>query len=477
MSTLPSVRLRHLRSQPAPSGALCVLAWLNAQRRCRWNFALEYAVACANERKLPLVVVETLHVDQPWACDRFHRFVMDGMDDNAAVCRQQRVTYLGHVETTPGSALDLLETLSTHASLLVGDAHPTGGLRELWQRLLPRLRCAVDQVDGNGLIPLAASDKEAPTAYVFRRFAQRVLPGHLDRFPVAEPLKALQNRSIPTLPDLSRWQRSDDLSRLPIDHAVPPVALRGGARAAETRLTDFLAQRLARYPERNDPAVDSASGFSPYLRYGHLSAHQVVAKLLISCGWSKDRLGPKATGKREGWWGAPPAVEAFLDQIVVWRELGYHFCQHRPDHATYPSLPAWARATLAAHAGDRREHLYTREQFTAAETHDPLWNAAQRQLRRDGVIHNYLRMIWGKKILEWSASPEEAFATMIALNDRWALDGSDPNSYSGIGWCLGRFDRPWAPQRPVFGSIRFMSSANTARKFDVDGYLERYRQL
>ncbi len=167
-------------------------------------------------------------------------------------------------------------------------------------------------------------------------------------------------------------------------------------------------------------------------------------------------------------------MEAFLDQIVVWRELGYHFCHHRPDHGTYTALPAWARGTLDAHRHDRREHRYDRDAFEAAATHDALWNAAQNQLRREGIIHNYLRMLWGKKVLEWSASPEEALATLVHLNDRWALDGCDPNSYSGIGWCLGLFDRPWAPQRPVFGSVRFMSSANTARKFDVDGYLARY---
>jgi deoxyribodipyrimidine photo-lyase len=168
------------------------------------------------------------------------------------------------------------------------------------------------------------------------------------------------------------------------------------------------------------------------------------------------------------------AAEAFCDQLVTWRELGFNFCARREDHLSYGSLPEWARRTLEAHAGDVRAPRYTREQLEQAATGDPLWNAAQRQLVREGRIHTYLRMLWGKKILEWSASPPEALETLIALNDRWALDGRDPNSDSGIGWVLGRYDRPWAPERPIFGTVRYMSSANTARKYRVRGYLERY---
>ncbi len=168
------------------------------------------------------------------------------------------------------------------------------------------------------------------------------------------------------------------------------------------------------------------------------------------------------------------SAEAFLDQLVTWRELGYNMCVHRPDYDRYESLPDWARATLELHAPDRRDPTYTLDQFAAAETHDPVWNAAQRQLVRDGALHNYLRMLWGKKILEWTESPREALDVMIELNNRYALDGRDPNSYSGIFWMLGRYDRAWGPERPIFGKIRYMSSDSTIRKLKMKQYLERY---
>ena len=167
-------------------------------------------------------------------------------------------------------------------------------------------------------------------------------------------------------------------------------------------------------------------------------------------------------------------AEAFLDQLVTWRELGFVFCRYVEGYARFETLPDWARATLEKHARDPREHVYELADLEAARTHDELWNAAQRELREEGRIHNYLRMLWGKKILEWTRSPREALEIAIRLNDRYALDGRDPNSYSGILWCFGRFDRPWAPERPIFGSVRFMSSANTARKLDVGAYLARH---
>lgn len=170
-------------------------------------------------------------------------------------------------------------------------------------------------------------------------------------------------------------------------------------------------------------------------------------------------------------------AEAFLDQVVTWREVGFNMAWHRADHDRYESLPGWARQTLREHAGDRRQHLYGIEELENARTHDGLWNAAQRQLVREGRMHNYLRMLWGKKILEWSVSPQEAMRAMIHLNDKYALDGRDPNSYNGIGWVLGRYDRAWGPERPVFGKIRYMSSDNTRRKLPVEEYLGRYGRL
>jgi deoxyribodipyrimidine photo-lyase len=264
------------------------------------------------------------------------------------------------------------------------------------------------------------------------------------------------------------------LSALPIDHSVPPAQLPGGSTAAGAALDRFLSTGLPSYGQRNDVERDVTSGLSPYLHFGHLSSHAVVDAVLKREGWLGVLTRPPS-GAREGWWGVGPAAEAFLDQVVTWRELGFNTCATRPhDYDRYESLPAWARTTLAAHAGDERAHVYPFEVLEAGRTHDPLWNAAQGQLVREGRIHNYLRMLWGKKVLEWSATPEQALATLIELNNKYALDGRDPNSYSGIFWTFGRYDRPWPPERPIFGTVRYMSSANTAKKMKVKGYIERY---
>jgi deoxyribodipyrimidine photo-lyase len=213
------------------------------------------------------------------------------------------------------------------------------------------------------------------------------------------------------------------------------------------------------------------------LHFGHISPHEVFAAVGEHESWSSERwmaLRHAQGGRREGWWRMQPPAEAFLDQLITWRELGYNFCTHRGDFDRYESLPAWAQATLDAHARDPRPVIYSLEELAAAATHDPLWNAAQRQLVRQGRMHNYLRMLWGKKILEWSASPRQALDSMVELNNRYALDGRDPNSYSGIGWVLGRYDRPWGPRRPIFGTVRYMSSASTLRKLKLQEYLREF---
>jgi deoxyribodipyrimidine photo-lyase len=195
--------------------------------------------------------------------------------------------------------------------------------------------------------------------------------------------------------------------------------------------------------------------------------------------WTPEELRVHQRGKREGYFCDDADANAFLDQALTWRDVGqqWHWSRRRDVESLVTALPPWAFATLQAHVGDRRPHLYTREQLEAGETHDALWNAAQRELVATGTIHNYLRMLWGKKVLEWSASPAEAYRTLEQLNNKYALDGRDPNSYSGILWCFGAFDRPWAPERPVFGSVRYMSSENTARKFKLGPYLDWVARL
>ena len=340
-------------------------------------------------------------------------------------------------------------------------------------------------MDSNGLLPLRAADRDFTAAYHFRRHLQKTLPEHLAHFPEEDPLILPLPPRLAGLPkEIARrwpaadpeWLRTGGLDSLPIDHEVPPVPqVRGGEAAAGNVLSRFLDERLPSYGEgRNDPADDVTSGLSPYLHFGQISIHQVFAALAEHERWSPERLAHTTSGAREGWWGMGPAAEKFLDEAVTWREVGYNLASHRADSERYESLPDWAQATLAKHEADPRPELYARAEFEAGATHDEVWNAAQGQLREEGRIHNYLRMLWGKKVLHWSDTPREALATLVELNNRWALDGRDPNSYSGIFWCFGRYDRPWAPERPIFGTVRYMSTDSTRRKFRLNDYVARY---
>jgi deoxyribodipyrimidine photo-lyase len=455
-----------------------------ASRRTTWNHGLDRAIAWARSLGRPLLAFEPLRVAYPWASARLHRFVIDGMADNARAFARAGVTYYPYVEPSPGAGKGLLAALAAEAAVVVTDDYPAFMLPRMVEAAREQVHTRFERVDGNGLLPIRLAQDAFPTAYAFRRHVQRHLPAHIAAAPLADPLQGAADLRGATIPGrvASRWPAADivalrtpsGLARLPIDHAVGPTTRHGGPVAAHRALERFLEVGLPRYAEkRNDVTEDVTSGLSPYLHFGHISSHEVVARVLQREGWLGD-LSRTPTGAREGWWGASAPAEAFLDQVVTWRELGFNTCALRPDYDRYESLPAWALKTLARHAGDEREHVYDQTLFERGSTHDPLWNAAQGELVREGRIHNYLRMLWGKKILEWSPSPEDALAVMIELNNKYALDGRDPNSYSGIFWTLGRYDRPWGPERPVFGTIRYMSSANTARKMRVAAYIERY---
>lgn len=457
-----------------------------AARRLHYNFALDRAVELSLDLRKPLLILEALRCNYPWACDRFHRFVLDGMADNAATAARHRVLYYPYLETAAGAGEGLLETLAADACAVVTDDFPGFFFPRMVAAAARKLAVRFEAVDSNGLLPLRAASGAFPTAYAFRRFLQKVLPPHLTDPPCSDPLARSSFLPPPSLAEslCLRWPvveakrlRLDPafLRRLPIDHSVCCVETQGGHSTARVRLLEFFRHKLRHYGEqRNDPGADATSGLSPYLHFGHMSAHEIFAQVVRREKWTPEKLALRATGSREGWWNMSPATEAFLDELITWRELGYNFSAHRTDCDLYESLPDWAQQTLKKHARDERPHLYTSAQFERAQTHDPLWNAAQTQLVREGRIHNYLRMLWGKKILEWSRSPQEAAQLMIHLNNKYALDGRDPNSYSGIFWCFGRYDRPWGPERPVFGTVRYMSSENTARKFSVKRYLQDY---
>jgi deoxyribodipyrimidine photo-lyase len=485
-STVPPIRVQAVNDRPVnPKGAF-VLYWMIAYRRTRWNFALQRAVDWARHLEKPLVILEALRVGYPWASDRLHRFILDGMADNGERLSRKTVLYYPYLEPQPGAGKGLLAALAGRACVLVTDDFPAFFLPGMVAAAARNMPVRLEKVDSNGLLPMRAASQVFPTAFAFRRFLQKHLPGHLLDLPRENPLKGMKLPWPHELPAgiRKRWPAaspdalkglSDGLSSLPIDHRVEVVTQQGGSAKARQALRIFLDERLPDYAEkRNQPEVEVTSGLSPYLHFGHISVHEIFHTLMEREGWFPDRLSDKAAGSRSGWWGMSVPAEAFLDELITWRELGFNLCWQREDYDRFESLPSWALSTLKAHERDERPYTYTLEEFERAGTHDSLWNAAQMQLRREGRIHNYLRMLWGKKILEWSPTPRHALEFMLDLNNKYALDGRDPNSYSGIFWVLGRYDRPWAPERSVFGTIRYMSSQNTVRKLSVKGYIRRY---
>jgi deoxyribodipyrimidine photo-lyase len=487
IAPVPALRVTTCNERPLrPSGSF-VLYWMIAQRRTRWNFGLQHAVRRAQELGKPLLVLEALRCDYRWASDRLHRFVLDGMAENAERFEQAGIRYLPYVEGERGAGRGLLEALAERAALVVTDEFPCFFLPHMVAAAARKISVRLEQVDANGILPLRAASRAYPSAALFRRHLQKVGREHLAEFPLENPLARAKDVGGAPLPRevAQRWKSAlrelllgsaAALAELPIDHAVPPCELRGGSAAGEARLAQFLDAKLGRYREdRNHPDAAGASGLSPYLHFGHVGIHEVVHRVLQREAWTAERLLPKPNGAREGWWGLSPEAESFLDEAITWREVGYGFCFHRAaDYDRFESLPDWARATLQTHATDPREELYSRRELEEARTHDEIWNAAQRELRREGRMHNYLRMLWGKKILQWTKDPEEALRLLIELNNRWALDGRNPNSYSGIFWTLGRFDRPWGPERPIFGTVRYMTSDSTRKKLHLRRYLDTY---
>ena len=483
------IRITHGNQKAVDPEGRFVLYWMTAYRRMAWNYALDRAVEIASHLRKPLLIVETLSCGGRWTSDRRHAFVLRGMGENAADCKNAATNglrYYPYVEKRRGEAVELIAALAEHAAAIVVDEYPIKEFEADTAKVAGRVAVRIESVDSNGLLPLWAADKVFTTAHALRRFLQRALPDYLLDMPQSEPLKRLDLPTFRGLPrDIGRrWPRASSkmtaadpasLRCLPIDHNVPVARMPGGSRAAAAKLKQFIKNKLPSYPDdRNHPAVDGTSGLSSYLHFGYISVHEIFTKIAANEHWSPTDLADTTTGSREGWWGMSPAAEAFLDELVTWREVGFNMCARCDDYDQYESLPDWAKTTLAEHSADPRQYVYSLDKLERAATHDPLWNAAQTQLVREGRMHNYMRMLWGKKILQWSDSPREAMDVMIELNNKYALDGQDPNSYSGIFWVLGRYDRAWGPERPIFGKIRYMSSASTVRKLRMGSYVENY---
>ena len=488
MTQTPAVRIRDLNNHPIRHDGQFVVYWMTAYRRLSSNFALQRAAELARMHHKPLLIVEALRLDYPWASRRLHTFVLQGMRDNYDHTKRHLHCYVPFVETFAGQGQGMMEWLATQAATIVTDDFPCFFLPRMINAVARRINVKMEAVDSNGLFPMHVADTEFPTAFAFRRYLQKTLSVYLPVMPEQEPLAdpEIPRLASPPAELTSRWPSADPslldceaaaLDLLPIDQFVKEAAMTGGPNAARKQLDNFLETRMCRYAsDRNQPDEDASSGLSPYLHFGHISAHEIFLQLAKQEDWSINNLAdPKKTrGSRAGWWGMSENAESFLDELVTWRELGFNMCSRRDDFDRYESLPEWAQTTLRIHESDARPVVYSFDQMRNSETHDQLWNAAQHQLTTTGRMHNYLRMLWGKKILQWSETPREALDTMIELNNRFAVDGRNPNSYSGIFWVLGRYDRAWGPERPIFGKIRYMTSENTARKLHLSKYLQQF---
>jgi photolyase PhrII len=417
------------------------------------NPALDVALTLANARGVPLLVYHALSERYPYASDRHHTFILQGARDAMRELRARRVPYAFHLER-PGHRGPHLRTLAEKAVAVVTEDFPVAPLRA-WTEALAK-DVLVVAVDTACVVPTKLVARAYERAFAYEK-ATRGLRAERLRLPWVdvEPARPMVCPELPFEPvDLETADLAALVASAEIDHSVGPVASTvGGSAAGYARFAAFLAHGLARYGrDRNDPLLDGVSRMSPYLHYGHVSPMRLAREV-------------EATG------GA--GARKYLDELLVWRELAYAFCAHRPSVDTLEALPDWARATLAAHAADARPMMPSWETLARGTTGDALWDAAQASLRVHGELHNNVRMTWGKALVEWTRDPAGALATLLDLNHRFALDGRDPASYGGLLWCLGQFDRPFTPERPVLGTVRGRSPRDHARRLDVPVYAAR----
>ena len=439
-------RSHALNHHPPADGPL--LYWMSREQRVDDNWGLYHAQQLALQRKVPLVVAFTLADGFLGATLRQYGFMLRGLEQLQQRLAELAIPFVLLRGEPPAELLRFVAQAGIGS--VVCDFDPLRIKRHWFDRAAATASIPFIEVDGHNIVPCRiASPKREFGAYTLRPKLKRLLAEFLTEIP-------------PVVRHPFPWQQTVQpfcaealLADLPLDRSVAELAdsVPGQAAGAEA-LTDFLDGGLQRYAtSANDPLAEAQSGLSPWLHFGQLAPQRVALQVARYGGL---------------------AAEPFLEQLIVRRELSDNFCLHCPDYDRLDCAPDWARRTLEQHRHDPRSYCYRLEQFEQAVTHDPLWNAAQRQLVATGRIHGYLRMYWAKKILEWTASPEEAFASTVYLNDRYALDGRDPNGYTGIAWSLaGVHDRAWG-RRPVFGTIRFMSAEGCKRKFDVAGYVQRW---
>jgi len=432
-----------------------VLYWMQMFKRVRDNDALNFAIRMANERELPLVVYEGLKYYYPWANDRIHTFILESVAERHAEFERLGIRYVFYLQRHDRDPKNTVARLADSAALLVTDDYPCFIIPEHNRRIAQQVEVPVFAVDSNGMIPLSRFEKEEYAARTIRPKIHKMLPDYLKR-PSTPRIKRKSNRMKVDCPETKVTTKNivKLVSECDIDHSVTPSQYyHGGTKEARKRLRHFVKKILPRYDElRNKPELDGTSRLSAYLHFGFISIREIVAAVNRS-------KAPKS------------AREAFLEEAIVRRELSFNFTRFNPHYDSLRSLPPWANQTMREHARDPRPDLLEPEQIEAAETPDDLWNASQRELLVTGEMHNYVRMLWGKRVIEWQPTYETAFALLEHLNNKYALDGRDPNSYAGILWCFGKHDRAWGPERPIFGKLRYMTSRSMGRKFDSAAYI------
>jgi len=425
-----------------------VVYWMSRDQRAEDNWALLYALQIANKRQQPLMVVFTLVPNFLEATERQYSFMLKGLRETELKLRGYMIPFAMLLGDPAATLPRFLKEVK--ASVLVADFDPLK-IKRIWKRdVAKEITIPFYEVDAHNVVPaLHVSDKEEFAAYTIRPKIHKLLPEFLTDFPNLEEPVVKEHYT-----ERVDWEAVN--ASLNINREVKEVsAFKPGVAAAERVMQNFLMKKIDHYTDlRNDPTQEFQSDLSPYFHFGQISPQRVAHEAFLRVKNVE-------------------AKDSFLEELIVRRELADNFCYFNTKYDSFDGLKDWAKLTLNQHRGDRREYVYSLEQFEAAKTHEDLWNAAQLEMVKTGKMHGYMRMYWAKKILEWSESPEEAMRVAIYLNDKYSLDGRDPNGYTGVAWSIGGIhDRAWT-ERPVFGKIRFMNYNGCKRKFDTAAYVSR----
>ena len=450
MNTIDQRRIFPLNPHPVQDGP--IIYWMSRDQRVHDNWALLYAAKLAEGRGQPLTVVFCLVPTFLEATERQYGFMIKGLEEVESELQKLAIPFHLLLGNPPEEVARFAKKIK--AGAVVTEFDPLRIKKEWHEKTAKLLPCAMYEVDAHNIVPCrVASIKQEFGAYTLRPKLQRVLSEYLTPFPT---LKKQTDAAFHHSP--IDWKAA--FASLSIDRTVKEVTwCVPGEKAARQALKRFINERSSQYDQdRNDPTKDGQSNLSPYLHFGQLSAQRVVLEI------EKSAI-------------AEANKKAFLEELIVRKELSDNFCFYNPNYDSPHGFPEWAKKTLLDHVDDAREYLYTPDEFEHARTHDPLWNAAQLQMVTTGKMHGYMRMYWAKKILEWTKNPAEAQKIAIYLNDKYELDGRDPNGYVGIAWSIGGVhDRAWF-DRPIFGKIRYMSYNGCKSKFDVKAYIETFSSL